>query len=172
MKKFKEAVTLRGSTAQIIWGTREEAYREGFDVKDIRDNQKNIFTKKIENSIEYFLTGDLDYRMVASRLILKLYLLSSASQFAFDYLTSQDFFYNPEKYLEKLYRERTSEVVLLIHLGRQGVKIIEELYASTTEEDKKILESSTGKTYTEVKCMYSEVIEDFTKTVVETVLLK
>ena len=169
MKKFKGAVTLRGSIAQIIWGTREEAYREGFDVKDIRDSQKNIFTKKIENGIEYFFTGDLDNRMVTSRLILKLYLLSSASQFAFDYLTSQDFFYNPEKYLEKLYRE-TSEVVLLIHLGRQGVKYIEELYASTTEEDKKILESSTGMTYTEVMCMYREIIEDFTKTVTETLL--
>ena len=93
--------------------------------------------------------------------------MSSASQFAFDYLTSQDFFYNPEKYLEKLYRE-TSEVILLIHLGRQGVKFLEELYA--TEEDKKILESSTGMTYTEVMCMYREIIEDFTKTVTETLL--
>lgn len=167
MKKFKETVTLKGSIVQIIWGTREEAYREGFDVKDIRDNQKNIFTKKIENSIEYFFTGDLDSRWAASRLILKLYLLSSASQFAFDYLNSQDFFYNPEKYLEKLYRE-TSEVILLIHLGRQGVKFIEELYA--TEEDKKILESSTGMTYTEVMCMYRGIIEDFTKTVTETLL--
>ena len=166
MKTF-DLPSFNGLTVLLTLGTREEAFREGFDVKDIQNKDKKIFVRMHDDKTEYFFAGDLEHQYSATELFLVIYSLTMVSVPAFKYMTYHDFFNNPEKYLDILYSRGESEVMFLKLMAKDCIDTFE---LRCTRVNAKEFASLAGMTLSEVKEEYNKMMGRLTETLTKFVL--